>query len=74
MPIAGQSDRKSLAFVFTARARQAATPCWIALLIPGSLAWAEGITLKASALKLGDLTEAEFDKRVVPGDMIGPKG
>ena len=36
-------------------------------------AWAQGTTLKASALALGYLTEAEFDQWVVPGDMIGPK-
>lgn len=33
----------------------------------------EGTTLKESALKLGYLTEAEFDKWVVPADMLGPK-
>lgn len=30
-------------------------------------------TLKATAVELGLLTEEEFDKYVVPGDMIGPK-
>merc|ERR1719167_1895707 len=33
----------------------------------------EGTTLKASALKLGYLTEEEFDKWVRPEDMLGPK-
>jgi len=33
----------------------------------------EGTTLKQSALKLGYLTEAEFDKWVRPEDMLGPK-
>lgn len=33
----------------------------------------EGTTLKEAALELGLLTEEEFDKAVVPGDMIGPK-
>ncbi|MEM7886704.1 class II fumarate hydratase [Morganella morganii] len=31
----------------------------------------EGLTLKASAMKLGYLTEAEFDAWVRPGDMVG---
>lgn len=31
----------------------------------------EGLTLKASAMKLGYLTEAEFDAWVCPGDMVG---
>ncbi|XP_021963273.1 fumarate hydratase, mitochondrial isoform X1 [Folsomia candida] len=33
----------------------------------------EGTTLKQSALKLGYLTEADFDKWVKPEDMLGPK-
>ena len=33
----------------------------------------EGTTLKEAALKLGFLTEAEFDKWVRPEDMLGPK-
>jgi len=33
----------------------------------------EGSTLKATALKLGYLTEAEFDQWVRPEDMLGPK-
>lgn len=33
----------------------------------------EGTTLKAAALKLGYLTEEEFNKWVVPEDMLGPK-
>lgn len=33
----------------------------------------KGITLKESALELGVLTEEEFNKWVVPEDMIGPK-
>ncbi|KAL7644986.1 UNVERIFIED_CONTAM: hypothetical protein RMT77_004810 [Armadillidium vulgare] len=33
----------------------------------------EGSTLKATALKLGYLTEEEFDKWVKPEDMLGPK-
>lgn len=33
----------------------------------------EGSTLKATALKLGYLTEEEFDKWVRPEDMLGPK-
>lgn len=33
----------------------------------------EGTTLKEAALKLGYLTEAEFDKWVKPEDMLGPK-
>lgn len=33
----------------------------------------EGTTLKAAALKLGYLTEEEFNKHVVPEDMLGPK-
>ncbi|XKL62122.1 hypothetical protein PGB90_001955 [Kerria lacca] len=33
----------------------------------------EGTTLKQAALKLGYLTEEEFDKWVQPGDMLGPK-
>jgi len=33
----------------------------------------EGTTLKAAALKLGYLTEEQFNKWVVPADMIGPK-
>lgn len=36
-------------------------------------AHAEKSTLKATAVKLGLLTEEEFDKYVVPGDMIAPK-
>ena len=32
----------------------------------------EGSTLKATAIKLGHLTEEEFDKWVVPSDMLGP--
>jgi len=31
----------------------------------------EGLTLKASALKLGYLTEAQFDEWVRPEDMVG---
>ncbi|XP_054262036.1 fumarate hydratase, mitochondrial-like [Macrosteles quadrilineatus] len=33
----------------------------------------EGATLKQTALKLGYLTEADFDKWVRPEDMLGPK-
>lgn len=33
----------------------------------------EGTTLKEAALKLGYLTEEEFDKWVRPEDMLGPK-
>lgn len=33
----------------------------------------KGLTLKQSALELGHLTEEEFDKYVVPEDMLGPK-
>ncbi|KAL1464137.1 hypothetical protein WDU94_003811 [Cyamophila willieti] len=33
----------------------------------------EGTTLKAAALKLGYLSEEEFNKWVVPEDMLGPK-
>ncbi|KAI5712321.1 hypothetical protein M8J75_007467 [Diaphorina citri] len=33
----------------------------------------EGTTLKVAALKLGYLTEEEFNKWVVPEDMLGPK-
>lgn len=33
----------------------------------------KGITLKASAIELGALTEEEFDEWVVPEEMIGPK-
>lgn len=33
----------------------------------------EGSTLKATALKLGYLTEEQFDKWVRPEDMLGPK-
>lgn len=36
-------------------------------------AHAEKSTLKATAVKLGLLSEEEFDKYVVPGDMIAPK-
>ena len=36
-------------------------------------AHAEKSTLKATAVKLGFLTEEEFDKYVIPGDMIAPK-
>ena len=36
-------------------------------------AHANGTTLKEEAVKLGLLTEDEFDKYVVPGDMIAPK-
>jgi fumarate hydratase class II len=36
-------------------------------------AHAEKSTLKATAVKLGLLTEEEFDKYVVPEDMIAPK-
>mmetsp|Transcript_9330 Transcript_9330/g.15734 ORF Transcript_9330/g.15734 Transcript_9330/m.15734 type:complete len:136 (-) Transcript_9330:60-467(-) len=32
----------------------------------------EGSTLKATAIKLGHLTEEEFDKWVVPQEMLGP--
>jgi fumarate hydratase class II len=32
----------------------------------------EGSTLKEAALKLGYLTEEEFNKWVVPSEMIGP--
>ena len=34
-------------------------------------AHAEGLTLKAAALALGYLTEAEFDAAVVPERMLG---
>lgn len=33
----------------------------------------EGSTLKATALKLGYLTEEQFDQWVRPEDMLGPK-
>ena len=33
----------------------------------------EGSTLKATALKLGYLTEEQFDLWVQPEDMLGPK-
>jgi len=33
----------------------------------------KGSTLKESALELGHLTSEEFDKYVVPEDMLGPK-
>lgn len=33
----------------------------------------EGSTLKATAVALGYLTEEEFDKWVVPSEMLGPK-
>jgi fumarate hydratase class II len=36
-------------------------------------AHANGTTLKEEAVKLGLLSEEEFDKYVVPGDMIAPK-
>ncbi len=36
-------------------------------------AHAEKSTLKATAVKLGFLSEEEFDKYVIPGDMIAPK-
>ena len=36
-------------------------------------AWKEGTTLKAAALKLGHLTEAQFDEWVDPRQMLGPK-
>lgn len=32
----------------------------------------EGTTLKAAAIKLGHVTSEEFDKWVVPEDMLGP--
>ncbi len=32
-----------------------------------------GSTLKEAALKLGHLTSDQFDKWVVPEDMLGPK-
>jgi fumarate hydratase class II len=35
-------------------------------------AWAEGTTLRESAMKLGYLTEAEFDEWVDPSKMLGP--
>lgn len=38
------------------------------------LAHAEGLTLKEAALKLGYLSEEEFDRLVRPEDMITPKG
>lgn len=38
------------------------------------LAHAEGLTLKEAALKLGYLSEEEFDRLVRPEDMIAPKG
>ena len=37
------------------------------------LAHKEGTTLKQAALKLGYLSEADFDKWVRPEDMLGPK-
>ena len=37
------------------------------------LAHAEGLTLKEAALKLGFLTETQFDEWVRPQDMLGPK-
>ena len=33
----------------------------------------KGTTLKESALELGHLTSEEFDKWVIPTDMLGPK-
>ena len=36
-------------------------------------AWAEGTTLKQSALALGYLTEAQFDEWVDPSKMLGPR-
>lgn len=33
----------------------------------------EGSTLKATAVKLGFLTEEQFDQWVRPQDMLGPK-
>jgi fumarate hydratase, class II len=33
----------------------------------------EGTTLKEAALALGHLNESEFDRYVVPGDMVGPR-
>ena len=36
-------------------------------------AWAEGSTLKAAALKLGYLSEDDFDRWVDPSLMLGPK-
>lgn len=33
----------------------------------------EGSTLKATAIKLGYLTEEQFEKWVRPQDMLGPK-
>ena len=33
----------------------------------------EGSTLKATAIKLGYLTEEQFDQWVKPEDMLGPK-
>ena len=36
------------------------------------LAHKEHTTLKASAMKLGYLTEAEYNKWVTPEDMLGP--
>lgn len=33
----------------------------------------EGTTLKQSAIKLGYLTEKQFDEWVKPADMLGPK-
>jgi fumarate hydratase class II len=35
-------------------------------------AYANGSTLKAAAVDLGYLTEDEFDRLVVPGDMVAP--
>ncbi len=35
-------------------------------------AWREGLTLKESALRLGYVTEAEYDEWVDPSKMIGP--
>lgn len=37
------------------------------------MAHAEGLTLKESALKLGFLSEKEFEEWVKPGEMLGPK-
>lgn len=37
------------------------------------LAHKEGLTLKAASLKLGYLSEAQFDEWVKPEDMLGPK-
>ena len=37
------------------------------------MAHREGLTLKQAALKLGFLTEEQFDQWVRPEDMLGPK-